>query len=51
MTGNKNLLTVLHPHATSYVTFGDGEKGEIKGIGKLNYPGVPNLDNVLLVKD
>jgi hypothetical protein len=50
MTGNKNLLTGLHPHATSYVTFGDGAKGEIKGIGKLNCPGVPNLDNVLLVK-
>ena len=32
------------------MTFGDGAKGEIKGIGKLNCPGVPNLDNVLLVK-
>ena len=50
MTGNKNLLTGLHPHATSYVTFGDGAKGEIKEISKLNFPGVPNLDNVLLVK-
>ena len=50
MTGNKNLLTGLHPHATSYVTFGDGAKGEIKGTGKLNFPGVLNLDNVLLVK-
>ncbi|KAI5437981.1 hypothetical protein KIW84_023928 [Lathyrus oleraceus] len=29
MTGNKDLLTGLHPHATSYVTFGDGAKGEI----------------------
>ena len=50
MTGSKNLLIDLQPHATSYVTFGDGAKGEIKGIGKLNCPGVPNLDNVLLVK-
>ena len=50
MTGNKNLLTDLHPHTTSYVTFGDRAKGEIKGIGKLNFPEVPNLDNVLLVK-
>ena len=50
MTGSKNLLIDLHPHATSYVTFGDGAKGEIKGIGKLNCHGVPNLDNVLLVK-
>ncbi|KAI5396719.1 hypothetical protein KIW84_062808 [Lathyrus oleraceus] len=50
MTGNKDLLTGLHPHAISYVTFGDGAKGEIKGIGKLDCPGVPELDNVLLVK-
>jgi hypothetical protein len=50
MTRNKDLLTGLHPHATSYVTFGDGAKGEIKGIGKLDCPGVPDLDNVLLVK-
>jgi len=50
MTGSKNLLIDLHPHANSYVTFGDGAKGEIKGIGKLNFPRVPNLDNFLLVK-
>jgi hypothetical protein len=50
MTGNKNLLTELHPHAMSYVTFGDGAKGEIKGMGRLDCPGVPDLDDVLLVK-
>jgi len=50
MTGNKDLITGLHPHAISYVTFGDGAKGEIKGIGKLDCLGVPKLDKVLLVK-
>ena len=50
MTGNKHLLTDLHSHATSYVTFGDGAKGKIKGTGKLDCPGVSDLDNVLLVK-
>jgi hypothetical protein len=50
MTGSKNLLVDLQSHVTSYVNFGDGAKGEIKGIGKLNCSGVPNLDNVLLVK-
>jgi hypothetical protein len=50
MAGNIDLLTGLHPHVISYVTFGDGAKGEIKGIGKLDCPGVPDLDNVLLVK-
>ncbi|KAI5390825.1 hypothetical protein KIW84_075927 [Lathyrus oleraceus] len=50
MTGNKDLLTGLHHHAISYVTFGDGAKGEIKGTCKLDCLGVPELDKVLLVK-
>ncbi|XP_058771038.1 uncharacterized protein LOC131644531 [Vicia villosa] len=50
MTGIKNLLVDIRNHATSYVTFGDGAKGEIKGVGKLNCSGVPNLEGVLLVK-
>ncbi|KAI5382437.1 hypothetical protein KIW84_070023 [Lathyrus oleraceus] len=50
MTGNKDLITGLHPHAISYVTFGDGAKGEIKGIWKLDCPRVPKLDKVLLLK-
>ncbi|KAI5395352.1 hypothetical protein KIW84_061806 [Lathyrus oleraceus] len=50
MTGNIDLIIDLHPHVISYVTFGDGAKGEIKGIGKLDCPGVPKLDNILLVK-
>src|ERR1043165_3084374 len=50
MTGIKNLLNDVRPHTTSYVTFGDGAKGEINGVGNLDCPGVPNLNKVLLVK-
>ncbi|KAI5401540.1 hypothetical protein KIW84_066132 [Lathyrus oleraceus] len=50
MTGNQDLLTDLHHHTISHVTFGDGAKGEIKGTGKLDCLGVPKLDKVLLVK-
>ncbi|XP_058725802.1 uncharacterized protein LOC131597105 [Vicia villosa] len=50
MTGIKNLLVDIKNHSTSYVTFGDGAKGEIKGVGKLDCSGVPNLEGVLLVK-
>jgi hypothetical protein len=50
MTGMKNYLTNLKAYATSYVTFGDGAKGKIKGIGKLCKAGSPLLDDVLLVE-
>ena len=50
MTGIKNLLNNVKPYTTSFVTFGDGAKGEIKGVGNLDCPGVPNLNEVLLVK-
>jgi hypothetical protein len=33
------------------VTFGDGAKGEILGIGNMINNGLPRLDNVLLVKE
>src|ERR1043165_4756275 len=50
MTGDRNLLKDVKPHSVSSVTFGDGAKGEIKGIGNSNWFGVPNLNGVLLVK-
>ncbi|MCH82645.1 gag-protease polyprotein [Trifolium medium] len=50
MTGAESSLTKLKSCPTSYVTFGDGAKGEIKGVGKLIDNGLPKLDNVLLVK-
>src|ERR1051325_6178958 len=40
MTGIKNLLNDVKPHSTSFVTFGDGAKGEIKGVGNLDCSGV-----------
>ena len=50
MTGVKNFLVDLKAYSTSYVTFGDGAKGDIKGIGMLVRPGSPYLDDVLLVE-
>ncbi|KAK2380916.1 putative mitochondrial protein [Trifolium repens] len=50
MTGVEKFLKDIKSYTTSYVTFGDGAKGEIKGIGKLHNIGLPKLDNVLLVK-
>lgn len=39
----------VKPYTNSYVTFGDGTKGKIVGKGKLVYPGIPNLEYILLV--
>ena len=50
MTGMKNYLFDLKAYATSYVTFGDGAKGKIKGIGKLARTCSLFLDDVLLVE-
>src|ERR1044072_5238622 len=50
MTGMKNYLVDLKAYATSYMTFGDGAKGKIRGIGKLTRTGSPLLDDVLLVE-
>lgn len=40
----------IKTYSTSYVTFGDGAKGEMNGVGKLVCHGLPRLDDVLLVK-
>jgi hypothetical protein len=50
MTGVKNYLINVDAYSNSFVTFGDGAKGEIKGIGRLAHNGLPKLDDVLLVK-
>ncbi|KAK2376831.1 gag-protease polyprotein [Trifolium repens] len=50
MTGEERFLVDIKSYTSSYVTFGDGAKGQIKGIGKLINNGLPELDNVLLVK-
>ncbi|MCI19830.1 gag-pol polyprotein, partial [Trifolium medium] len=50
MTEEIAYLKEVKSYSNSYVTFGDGAKGKIKGIGKLTGPDLPSLDNVLLVE-
>jgi len=50
MIGVDKYLEDMRPYATSYVTFGDGAKGKIVGIGNLTKQGLPRLDDMLLVK-
>ncbi|WJX25000.1 hypothetical protein P8452_14078 [Trifolium repens] len=50
MTGVEKYLKDVKAYNSSFVTFGDGAKGEILGIGKLINNDLPNLENVLLVK-
>jgi hypothetical protein len=50
MTGVEKYLKNVKPYTTSFVTFGDGAKGEILGIGNLINNDLPNLENVLMVK-
>jgi len=50
MTGEDKYLEDVRLYAGCYVTFGDGAKGRILGIGNLIKHGMPRLDNVLLVK-
>jgi hypothetical protein len=46
----KKYLVDIRPYSTSFVTFGDEDKDEIKGVGKLACTGLPGLDSVLYVK-
>ena len=50
MTNEERFLVDIKSYTSSYVTFGDGAKGQIMGVGKLINNGLPELDNVLLVK-
>jgi len=50
MTEVDKYLEDVRPYVTNYVTFGDGAKGTIVGIGNLIKHGLPRLDDVLLVK-
>ncbi|KAK2380438.1 gag-protease polyprotein [Trifolium repens] len=50
MTGEEKYLINMRSYKSSFVTFGDGAKGEIVGIGDLINHGLPKLENVLLVK-
>lgn len=50
MIGVNKYLVGIKSYSTSFVTFDDGGKGEIKEIGKLVCTGLPRLDDILLVK-
>lgn len=50
MIEEKNYLKELKPYSNSYVTFGDEARGKIKGIGRLVYPSLPSLNDVLLIE-
>ena len=50
MTEFRNLLDVEKSCINSYVTFGNGRKGKILGIGNLINDVSPKLDNVLWVR-
>ena len=46
----KKYLVDIKSYSTSFVTFGDGAKGKIKGVRNLGCTGVPRLVDVLHVK-
>ena len=50
MTGEEKYLMNVKSYKASFVTFGDGAKGEIVGIEDLINHGLPNLENMVLVK-
>ena len=49
MTGNREFLINLQPCSLESLTFGDGGKGIVLRSGSLKVPGMPKLENVLLV--
>ena len=49
MTCNKEFIINLQPCTLESVTFDDGGKGTILGSGSLKVPGMPKLENVLLM--
>lgn len=50
MKRERNYLKQVKSYTNNYVTFDDDAKGKIMGKGKLVYPILPNLEDVLLVK-
>ena len=49
MTGNKGLFKTLFEEKIGIVTFGDGIKYVIKGIGTVDIPGLPAFEDVWYV--
>ena len=46
MTGNKGLFKTLLEGKIRIVTFGDGSKSMIRGIGTMDIPGLPVFEDV-----
>jgi len=51
MTRFRKNLDTLKSYTSTHVTFGNGTKGKILGVGNLINHDLLELDNVLLVKD
>ena len=49
MTGNKGLFKTLFEGKIRTVTFGDGSKSVIRGIGTVDIPGLPVFEDVWYV--
>ena len=49
MTGNKGLFKTLFEGKIGTVTFGDGSKSVIRGIGIVDIPGLPVFEDVWYV--
>ena len=49
MTGNKGLFKTLFEGKIRIVTFGDGSKSVIRGIGTVDIPGLPIFEDVWFV--
>lgn len=49
MTGDSNALIDIKTGSNEAVSFGDGVRGSVTGLGTLNVIGVPRLKNVMLV--
>ena len=49
MTGNKGLFKTLSEGKIGTVTFGDGSKSVIRGIGTVDIPGLPVFEDVWYV--
>ena len=50
MTGDRSLFKVFESKKGGNVTFGDGNKSQIKGKGTISLPGLPDIANALYVE-
>ena len=50
MTGDRSLFKVFESKKGGIVTFGNESKSQIKGIGIISLPGLPDIANVLYVE-